>query len=244
MEAIRAIKNVLESAAKLSEVQLLRKLKAAVVLTLAATVFGVPSQALEKSRTGASKTGAAADFFPMKKGMVWVYTTLSKGGRVLYESKVRVVDEIEDSKEVHSGAKKSFTIKSESPLETLTLKYKRQGNWTLLLEEEHSKDKYLNLKYEPPFKYVCQDMARGMSWTWHGRAAIGGTKTETMKVIGWEDVEVPAGKFRAIKVAIFSDTGGVIKTRYNWFAAGKGLVKQTREFGWDIARMELVKFTH
>jgi hypothetical protein len=65
---------------------------------------------------------------------------------------------------------------------------------------------YLGLVFDPPMKFQKYPLQVGTESPYvYGLAAVRGsparTKAEgTVKVVGWEDVAVPAGKFRALKI--------------------------------------------
>lgn len=67
----------------------------------------------------------------------------------------------------------------------------------------------------------------GDSWEW---ALATGRKT-TLTAKGIEEVEVPAGKYRAARVDGETDAGNGRTIRYSyWYAPGVGLVKQVSKF--------------
>lgn len=92
-------------------------------------------------------------------------------------------------------------------------------------------------KLDPPQIMVAPSMQEGTSWDYI--AQIGETKVhQHYAVIGEEDVDVPAGKFRAFKIhGEQTKPGPVIIDR--WFVNGTGIVKDvttTRTAEGDLVR--------
>src|SRR5262249_35233544 len=64
----------------------------------------------------------------------------------------------------------------------------------------------------------------------------------TYRVIGIEDVEVPAGKFKAVAVRQEVTIDGTQINVTQWFAAGVGIVKQTVDLAGETLTMLLERF--
>jgi hypothetical protein len=77
---------------------------------------------------------------------------------------------------------------------------------------------YAGNKLDEPFWWVKLPHAEDNTWSdvWVGQ-------TRNWKTAGWEDVEVPAGKFRAIRIDREDGAPGAVTTY--WFAPGMGCVK-------------------
>ena len=79
------------------------------------------------------------------------------------------------------------------------------------------------VKFNPPQPMIAMPLKQGASWNFDGRA--GDLKIhQDYEVIGEEDVQVPAGKFRAFRIHS-EQTSPSPMTIDRWFAAGTGIVK-------------------
>jgi hypothetical protein len=78
--------------------------------------------------------------------------------------------------------------------------------------------------------------------TWQQEITIGTEKVKSMCKVGQEEeVQVPAGKFKAIPVQIDADANGMKVATTYWFAADVGVVKQIAEFSGVKITLELEK---
>jgi hypothetical protein len=79
------------------------------------------------------------------------------------------------------------------------------------------------VKFDPPQPMIAMPLKRGARWNFDGRA--GDLKVnQQYEVIGEEDVQVPAGKFRAFRIRSEQISPGLM-TIDRWFAPGTGIVK-------------------
>ena len=79
------------------------------------------------------------------------------------------------------------------------------------------------IKFNPPQTMIGLPLKRGTNWNFDGQA--GDMKVrQRYKVIGEEDVDVPAGKFRAFHIHGEQTSPGPM-TIDRWFATGTGIVK-------------------
>jgi hypothetical protein len=79
------------------------------------------------------------------------------------------------------------------------------------------------IKFDPPQPMIAMPLKRGASWDFDGQA--GDVKVhQHYEVTGEEDVQVPAGKFRAFRIRA-EQTSPSPMTIDRWFAAGTGIVK-------------------
>ena len=79
------------------------------------------------------------------------------------------------------------------------------------------------VKFDPPQPMIAMPLKRGARWNFDGQA--GDLKVnQQYEVIGEEDVQVPAGKFRAFRIRS-EQTSPSLMTIDRWFAPGTGIVK-------------------
>jgi hypothetical protein len=79
--------------------------------------------------------------------------------------------------------------------------------------------RYTGKDLDPPLWWLKLPHVANNEWTdtWYGQ-------TRKHRTIGWEDVEVPAGKIRAIRVERDDNSDGTSKTTY-WYAPELGCIK-------------------
>jgi hypothetical protein len=85
----------------------------------------------------------------------------------------------------------------------------------------------LEAKYEPAKQYLQNPLNTGTKWQWKGKDQTQTERTEQNQVAGFEEVTVPAGKFRAMKVVSEISGAATPMTKTCWYADGVGLVKST-----------------
>jgi hypothetical protein len=70
----------------------------------------------------------------------------------------------------------------------------------------------------------------GDTWEWEDRAADAGRRQKIkFKIVGEEEVEVPAGKFKAIRVSEEEEVRGRTTKHESWYAPDVGLVKRVTQ---------------
>ncbi len=91
----------------------------------------------------------------------------------------------------------------------------------------------------PPAPMLRLPVKAGDAWSWEG--SIPGLKT-TFTMVGLEDVEVPAGKFRAVRVRQESVRDGKenVSTTY-WYAPEVGLVKLVSKSATGAEQTQVLK---
>jgi hypothetical protein len=90
---------------------------------------------------------------------------------------------------------------------------------------------HLGTTYDPPYRILKFPLKPGQAWT--SEAGSGGTVRSTFKykAIHEEDVEVPAGKYRAFRIEVDIDTQGRTRKSVIWYAPRVGIVKMDHEDG-------------
>ncbi len=95
--------------------------------------------------------------------------------------------------------------------------------------------------FNPPICLLKYPVQVGDSW--NDTVKVGSeTVKASHRVASLDEVETPAGKFKAVKVIGVTETGGQkVETTY-WFADGVGVVKQTVALSKAEIKFELQKF--
>jgi hypothetical protein len=199
----------------------------AVVLLLATWAFG---SAASGKKPKPEKT--PADYFPLRVGDSWTYRNSEEGG---YTLKVL-------SEEPQNDAASRFVVELSSGVKILNIFSKVEG-WVLLHAERYPEHEGLEAKYDPPQQYLPNPLAVGQKWEWSGKDPTQVLFNEKNTVAGIEEVKVPAGKFRAVKVISVVSGGAIPKTKTSWYAEGVGLVKSTTEGGQIKYGSELVDYS-
>lgn len=163
-------------------------------------------------------------YYPLKAGHQWHYRVV--GTPAKFSFRVAKI-------EITNG-------QSLAKVETI-----REGNVAATEHFSHTdkglfRHRFNDAELSPPLQLLKYPIKKGESW--ESDIQMG---TETMKVlckVDTENVQVPAGKFDAVKVQVDTEVGGMeIHTTY-WFAKDVGMVKQTFDIGGVKARVELEKF--
>lgn len=174
----------------------------------------------------------AGDYFPLRVGDSWTYRNMEEGGYTLTVL----------SEEPQAGAPTRYVVEISSAVKIHNVFSKTEG-WVLLHAERYLEHEGLEAKYEPPKQYLPNPPEAGQKWQSSGLDPTQTPRSEKSDVIGFEDVTVPAGKFRAIKIVSQVTGGAIPMTRTSWYAEGVGLVKTTTEGGQIKYGSELTEYS-
>ena len=94
-----------------------------------------------------------------------------------------------------------------------------------------------------PRALAAYRLSVGASWQWTGKGMMGVDIEESSRVAGSETVEVPAGKFQAMKVETRIVQGGTPVTKFYWFANWVGLIKSMTDTGSVKSITELLDYS-
>jgi hypothetical protein len=165
-----------------------------------------------------------ARYYPLTLGNQWEYTLSVGGNNQTMISKIAAIDD--------KGGMKLARL--EATLGGQVVGTEHVG---------HTADGYLrfyneNMELKPPvllLKYPVKDGAK-----WEGEFMAGFAKEKYQCEAKLEDVEVPAGKFKAVRVDIKMLNNNA-KTTY-WFVQDVGMVRQTAEVGNIQLELKLEKY--
>jgi len=170
-------------------------------------------------------------FFPLQKGVKWVYVSKSAG------NELEVSSEITDVKE----AKKA----GGRPVITVSSMIGARKVW----EEQYSSNEtgyyqhtFSGQKLETPILAVKYPLKEGMKWSEKGKIQ-GAEFTVDFECKKKEEVTVAAGKFKAFPVEVVIKSGGETSRITNWYAEGVGAVKVQTDVDGRIITQELKHFT-
>jgi hypothetical protein len=179
-------------------------------LLLALTAFGAKPKGPK----------ATADYFPLRVGDSWTYRNTEEGG---YTLKVL-------SAEPQEGGPPRYVVEFRSGVIIQKVFSKTEG-WVHFHDESYPEQEGLKATYEPPKQYLPNPLVAGQKWEWSGKDPTQMEHHESSRVVGFENITVAAGKFRAMKVVSEVSGGAIPMTRTNWYAEGVGLVKSTTQGG-------------
>ena len=165
-------------------------------------------------------TKTEADYFPLRIGDSWTYRNTEEGGY-------------------------TFRVLSEQPQEAGPVRYivelrsgviiqkifSKAAGWVLFHAESYPEHEGLQATYEPPKQYLPNPLVAGQKWEWGGKDPTQVDHHEKSRVVGFENVTVAAGKFRAMKVVSEVSSGAAPMTKTSWYVDRVGLVKSTTEGG-------------
>jgi hypothetical protein len=170
-----------------------------------------------------------ADYFPLRVGDTWTYRHSESGG---YTWKVL-------SEEPQDGGTIRYLVELNSGVIIHSL-YSKAGGWVLLHAETYTEHEAVKATYDPPKRYLPNPLVAGQTWEWTGKDPTQTEFHEKHRVVGLENITVPAGKFRAMKVISEITGGNISQTKTSWYAPDVGLVKSTTEasqitYGFELA---------
>jgi hypothetical protein len=176
---------------------------------------------------------AAADFFPLRVNDSWTYRNIGHEGqftlKVLSEEKQKD-GSVRYLMEMLAGVK-------------VQRHFSKPDGWVLLHFEQYPEHEGLEAKYEPPKQYLQNPLVPGFKWAWNGKDYTQQEFAEENKVADFEEVTVPAGKFRAMKMVSYVTGAANPMTRTYWYAEGVGLIKTTTDAKTISYGSELVDYS-
>lgn len=173
------------------------------------------------------------DFFPLRVGDSWNYRNTS--GDSQYSVKVLNEEKRED------GSSR-YEVELLAGVQVHKF-FSKPNGWVLLHSERYPEHEGLEAKYEPPKQYLQNPLVSKFKWEWKGKDYTNTDVTENSEVIGFENVSVPAGKFRAMKIVSKVTGGAAVMTKTYWYADGVGLVKTTTDAGEIKYGSELIDYS-
>src|ERR1043165_8744448 len=174
----------------------------------------------------AEEPKTSPDYFPLRVGDSWTYRNTADGSE--YSLKVLGEEKQPD------GSIRSQVEKLAGPKDSkvkMLLWFSKAKGWVLMHGERYPEHEGLEAKYEPPKQYLPSPLAPDVKGEWSGKDYTQTPMREESRVAGTEEITVPAGKFRAMKVVSLVTGSSAPVTKTYWYADGIGLVKTTSEAG-------------
>lgn len=156
-----------------------------------------------------------APFLQYKVGAVWTYVTGSTEGKVKVTGKEKI------------GEVEAFVLTTEIGGSLTEKEFMVADAAGIRMLRQASGDRVID--YATPFVRLKLPPAKGDTWEWKGD--IGKEKASVVFTNEGEvDIAVPAGKYKAWKVSVVMEIGGIKHTGANWFAPGVGIIRQESKF--------------
>lgn len=206
----------------------------AVVLLL--LLAALPS--LAASPTPARKPLPPPDYFPLRPAYWWSYQSMTQEGKSsTFTVKVVSADKQPD------GAVFYLLETVSSGLQPFQDIYSKPPGWVMMHHQKFLSNAAEG-DYVPVKQFLRNPLRAGDTWEWSGTGtAMSVQIAETSQVEGPEDVLVPAGKFRAMKVTTQVVQAGAPVTKVYWYAPFIGLVKSSTTSGSVKSQTQLLDYS-
>jgi hypothetical protein len=184
---------------------------------------GSPSDASATSKDSSSSAEPLANYCPLKARTKWRYRVTANGVTATMTREVAKIEVIDGQ--------------SLARIDSIM-----DGN---LVGSEHlaNNDKglfrhrYDGVPFEPPICILKYPVKEGESWPLECRS--GNDRMTGICTCAMEEVTVPAGKFKTVKVIVIAQYQGQSVSGTYWLAAGVGIVKQTVDMAGGTMDLEL-----
>ena len=177
------------------------------------------------------------DYFPFRIGDWWKYRSTTADGKQS-EFTVKVLNA-----EQQSDGRKHYLVETISTFQPIHNWYSKPVGEVLMHRIAYPKNEALKADYQPVKLYLKNPLSVGSSWQWKGTGMMGVEIEESSRVTGTETVEVPAGRFQAMKVETSVIQGGTPVEKTYWFANWIGMVKSMTDTGSVKSTSELVDYS-
>ena len=177
------------------------------------------------------------DYFPLRVGDSWKYrSTTAEGKQSEFTIKVLSTDKQGDGTSL-------YLVETLSTFQPIHDWYSKPSGQVLMHRIAYPKNEALKADYQPTKLYLKNPLSVGSAWEWKGKGMMGVDIEESSRVTGVEAVEVPAGKFQAMKVETKVIQGGTPVTKTYWFANWVGMVKSMTDTGSVKSTTELLDYS-
>ena len=177
------------------------------------------------------------DYFPLRVGDWWKYrSTTADGKQSEFTVKVLSADKQADGTNL-------YLVETLTSFQPINDWYSKPSGWVLMHRIAYPKNEALKADYQPVKQYLKNPLTAGASWSWKGKGMMAVDIEETSQVAGPEAIEVPAGKFQAMKVETKVIQGGTPVTKVYWFANWIGMVKSMTDTGSVKSTTELLDYS-
>ncbi len=177
------------------------------------------------------------DYFPLRVGDWWKYRSTTADNKQS-EFTIKVL-----SDEKQGDGSSRYLVETLTTFQPIHDWYSKPAGWVLMHRIAYPRNEAMKADYQPVRQYLKNPLTAGAAWEWKGKGMMGVDIEESSRVAGLETVEVPAGKFQAMKVETRVVQGGTGVQKTYWFANWIGLVKSMTDTGSVISTTELVDYS-
>lgn len=177
------------------------------------------------------------DYFPLRVGDWWKYRSTTADGKQS-EFTIKVL-----SDEKQGDGTNLYLVETLTTFQPINDWYSKPSGWVLMHRIAYPKNEALKAEYHPVKQYLKNPLSVGSAWEWKGKGMMGVDIEESSRVTSSEAVEVPAGKFLAMKVETKVIQGGTPVTKTYWFANWVGMVKSMTNTGSVKSTTELLDYS-
>jgi hypothetical protein len=163
-------------------------------------------------------------FFPLHPGDTWVYDTVNKKAKEHFEMKVVVEGPWEEKGQ--SGMILTQRDKRGRMREFLLRNEKGVFIYKLGLSKGYTPE--VDTDFTPAVPRVIYPMVPGTKVHWEGRLKVAWVNKKIIfdgEVLGWDDIEVPAGKYHCLKLHYHEKRDDDVIDETAWYAEGVGQVR-------------------
>jgi hypothetical protein len=204
----------------------------ALLLALVACAASSPALGLQKPKA----KEPPPDYFPLRAGDWWKYKSTATTGTSEFTIKVLKADKQADGTTLFEVE----TVAGTRPV--IHDWYSKPPGWVHVHKQLYLANS-MTADFTPVRQYLKNPLGAGAEWSWKGKGMMGVAIDETSKVVGAEEVVVPAGKFQAMKVATTVLQGSATVSKTYWYANWIGLVKSMTETGGVKSTTELIDYS-
>ena len=166
-----------------------------------------------------------ASAYPLAKGHKWTFKTD-------YDDVTEIVHEVVGTEKVGDVECFVLEVRSHNPEigapRVLRKEWLAPGEGGVLIHKQQRGR--TEMAVEKPFFKVKHPLRKDDEWRGEAKAEVNAPSYHSI-VEAEEEIEVPAGKFKAWKLHVKSESGRHVVEGSEWFAPGVGLVKYEMRFG-------------
>lgn len=222
-------------------------MKKLLVLFLISSITGCQSQSLVidsnniDTATYINSTVDINKYYPVENAHKWNYSLEQFQNETpstkFTNMEISIISNIEKDGYKEAVLNRFYPESNVQPYKTLVKKYPDRIELSRYMQKEVFKE---FSKAGNDYITVLQSPLT-INKTWEGRVFQGGT--EMIKVVGFENVTVPAGKFKALKINHnIKYNNGKEDNLYYWYADGVGMIKMYEEITLVYSSGQSTKF--
>ena len=169
----------------------------------------------------------AAPFYPLHQGAAWHYKMIdSKGNERDMTNKVAKLENIDD--------RQLYRVETLLDGQIVATEHLSQTPKGLF------RNRFNGAVLSPPLPLLKNPIQRGSKW--ETKTLIGAQELTIRCNVEADQVEIPAGKYKAVKLTVATSVDDTKILSDYWFAANVGIVKQEMDIGGQKVKIILQKY--